>query len=206
MTFSIEYFDKFLELHDGKLSRVFDSLLDELFVGDSNACGEEVERRVTLEVHAFVKRQDLVCKYAWAVPTQDALDVLAAHRPILEIGAGTGYWAYLLREHYGVDILAYDKHPPLTKWTGVLKGRPVKARKYPNRTLFLCWPPYSHPMATESLKYYQGQTVIYVGEWNACTADDEFHELLEAEWTQTQRVSLPNWIGIRDEMFVFERN
>ena len=42
-----------------------------------------------------------------------ALLALAARAPLLEIGAGTGYWAHRLRG-MGVDILAYDLEPPGT--------------------------------------------------------------------------------------------
>ena len=45
--------------------------------------------------------------FALMVPCAAALDVLAEHAPLLEIGSGSGYWAALLRAR-GVDILAYD--------------------------------------------------------------------------------------------------
>ena len=45
--------------------------------------------------------------FALIVPCATALDVLAEHAPLLEIGSGSGYWAALLRAR-GVDILTYD--------------------------------------------------------------------------------------------------
>jgi hypothetical protein len=44
-------------------------------------------------------------KYAFGVPGNYALDCLARYGPLVEIGAGTGYWARCLRER-GVDIVA----------------------------------------------------------------------------------------------------
>ena len=38
-------------------------------------------------------RKDAVQQYAWAVPTEEALDVLSEHAPLVEVGAGSGYWA-----------------------------------------------------------------------------------------------------------------
>jgi hypothetical protein len=52
-------------------------------------------------------RQHLTHKYAFGVPGDEALECLARYGPLVEIGAGTGYWARCLRER-GVDIVAYD--------------------------------------------------------------------------------------------------
>ncbi|KAL3913393.1 MAG: hypothetical protein SGPRY_007996, partial [Prymnesium sp.] len=58
--------------------------------------------------------------YAFAVPSKKvnsapwpcvALEVLASHSPLVEMGSGTGFWAAALRER-GVKVTAYDSHPP----------------------------------------------------------------------------------------------
>ena len=56
-------------------------------------------------------RDRLVARYSWAIPNDEAIRVLAAHAPLIELAAGTGYWAYLLRAR-NVDILAFDTYPP----------------------------------------------------------------------------------------------
>eukprot|EP00897_Mesotaenium_endlicherianum_P009382 jgi/Mesen1/8472/ME000478S07970 len=50
--------------------------------------------------------------YSWAVPTGEAIDAIVKSAPggVLEIGAGTGYWAHLLRQR-GVQVAAYDLQP-----------------------------------------------------------------------------------------------
>ncbi|TMB41280.1 MAG: hypothetical protein E6J53_10650 [Chloroflexi bacterium] len=53
-------------------------------------------------------RSHLVRKYAFGVPDESALAAIARYAPIVEIGAGTGYWARCLRER-GVDVIAYDE-------------------------------------------------------------------------------------------------
>ena len=52
-------------------------------------------------------------KFSYAIPTEEVLRVLClpVFSPIVEIGAGTGYWAYLLRRRH-VKIHAYDTYPP----------------------------------------------------------------------------------------------
>ena len=69
--------------------------------------------------------------YAFAVPNEMALNELSLHSPIVEVGAGTGYWSSLLK-HKGVDIVAYDIKPPATDHlvpTEEEEGGPPKKRK-----------------------------------------------------------------------------
>ena len=50
--------------------------------------------------------------YAWSVPCEEALRSIAQASPngVLELGAGTGYWASLLRSR-GVPVACYDRVP-----------------------------------------------------------------------------------------------
>lgn len=48
--------------------------------------------------------------FSWAIPTEEALDVLARYAPLVEGGPGTGYWAALLQAR-GVEAVAYDLSP-----------------------------------------------------------------------------------------------
>src|SRR5262245_27260787 len=57
------------------------------------------------------RRRELASTFSWAIPTETALAVLAKHAPLVECGAGMGYWTALLRSR-GVDAIAYDLLPP----------------------------------------------------------------------------------------------
>ncbi|KAL7520981.1 hypothetical protein ACHAWX_005666 [Stephanocyclus meneghinianus] len=49
---------------------------------------------------------------AFAIPSNAVLRTIITHAPrIIEVGAGTGYWSYLLSK-LGADVVAYDAHPP----------------------------------------------------------------------------------------------
>lgn len=48
--------------------------------------------------------------YAFAVPSAEALAALAKHGPLVEWGAGTGYWAAML-QRAGADVVALDCQP-----------------------------------------------------------------------------------------------
>ena len=158
------------------------------------------------------KRRVWTREFSWAIPTDSALQIIADLGPIVEIGAGTGYWAHLLRA-MGVDVKAYDLYPPsengwhpgAAQWTKVVEGGPERAGFHEDRTLVLCWPPYSSEMAANALKVYQGTTVVYIGEGNGgCTGDDEFHELLESHW-DIELHQIPQWYGIHDILHVCKR-
>ena len=118
--------------------------------------------------------------FAWAVPTEDAIAAIARHAAaVVEIGAGAGYWAWLLRQA-GVEVAAFDIAPPAFTWTEVRVGGEAVARDYPGKALFLCWPPWGAGMATRALAAYAGQTVIYIGEWMGGAAEPSFFAGLNA--------------------------
>src|SRR4029077_10403600 len=57
------------------------------------------------------RRRELASLFSWGVPNEAALQVLEAHAPLVECGAGMGYWSALLRAR-GVDVVAYGAPPP----------------------------------------------------------------------------------------------
>lgn len=110
---------------------------------------------------------------AYVLAEAALLDVIARYAPIVEIGAGTGYWAHLLRER-GVDVLAYDQapaggprenryHPGAAPWSEVLQGDASALAGHTDRALLMCWPPAFSELG-DVLRHYAGDTVIYVGD------------------------------------------
>lgn len=158
-------------------------------------------------------REDLVRRYAWAVPNTLALRAIAAHGPVVELGAGNGYWSMLL-EAAGVDVVAYDADPtaqnPYTNgdpWFEVRTGGVESIDAHQDRTLLLCWPPRNDPFACDALAAYQGDTVCYVGEgWGGCTAPGEFFDELQARFTRIERVSIPTWLDLGDDLSIWVRD
>lgn len=176
-------------------------------------------REMDLEMKGFGARRELCRDYAWAIPTPEAVDAIAALGPIVEIGAGAGYWAMMLRL-LGCVVHAYDSHPPYGEdgpdanhyhkgavcWSPVRKGGPEMVAEHPDSTLFLCWPPYNEPMAAEALALYTGDRVVYIGEGDGgCTADDAFHEALGLGFVEEREIEIPQWCGIHDTLRIFKR-
>lgn len=165
-------------------------------------------RKLTME--RYVLRQALVAKYAWGIPSDAAIELLLRYSPLVEMGAGTGYWAGLIRSAGG-DVLAYDRYPPPDRrnrwhagqptWSEVQPGGVKRLRLHPDRTLFLCWPPDDEPMGIESLTAYPGRTVVFAGETGA--GSDLAREL--DRWDLVETLDIPQWEGIRDRLFVLRR-
>lgn len=162
----------------------------------------------------YEERLSLVREFAWALPDEEAIQLVASYSPIVEIGCGLGYWAALVEDRGG-DVVAYDAclDPDSNiyvsdsgAWVDVRIGGPLAAAQHPDRALFLCWPPYDDTLAFDSLAAYRGDTVIYVGEGEGgCTGDDMFHILLSEEWERVADHRIPRFAGINDTLTVYRR-
>ena len=150
--------------------------------------------------------------FAYAVPTGEALELLARYAPILEIGAGSGYWASLLRQG-GVEVAAFDKFAIADNeyfdgnsptYTKVERGSDNVVRKYPGHTLFLCCPPPNHKLALNCLNQFCGKHVAIVGDVSYC-ATVEFYQQL-ADWDFEAEVILPRFPGYDDSLTIYTRH
>lgn len=187
------------------------------------------------ESERLMVRREVTCQYAFSVPTDEALDLIGSYRPIVEIGAGTGYWAALLR-HRGVDVVAYDHKPaghPDNWWyadarrfTHIDLGATYSLRDHGDRTLLMSWPPHNESLAERALDVYEragGQRLIYIGTgYGECCATNAFFGRLgettydeandwdgdehpDALWREVARLDLPQWDDIDDALWVYER-
>jgi len=143
--------------------------------------------------------------FSWAVPTDEAIAAIGRYATtVVEIGAGSGYWAWLMRQA-GIAVAAFDTDPPAFTWTGVAKGDERALLVYPKSTLFLCWPPWGTAMAANALTLHRDDYVIYVGEWMGGNADARFFALLAAEFEGIDAVEIPQWHNRDDHLLVFRR-
>jgi hypothetical protein len=160
------------------------------FAGDNRLLVEWRDGVGTLstdEVDALTER------FAFAIPTDLALAVISEHSPrgVVELGAGTGFWAHLLHSA-GVDVVAYDRAPPgspdnrwfhsSAAWFPVATGDETVVDRHSDRTLLIVWPTRNEVWAADALDRYAaagGTTVVYVGEGpGRRTGDARFHALL----------------------------
>ena len=170
---------------------------------------------------------------AFAVPSPAAVDMMRRHSPLVEMGAGVGYWAKLA-EDAGAQVDAFDSAPPrragadgagrskggggarrakntfhgeCPAFVHVGRGGPetLAQPRWRGHTLLLCYPPPGSPMAAECLKAFSGETCIHIGEWLGDTGAPSFEELLAAEWSLKERLLLPNWGDTFEDLTVWRR-
>jgi hypothetical protein len=164
------------------------------------------------------RRRELADRFAWAIPSSSALDAIVRHGPLVEGGAGRGYWAALLRAR-GADIVASDATGPGRAsafhragggtWTEVGVATTVDAvRRHRDRTLFLCWPPHDDDSGSfGALGAYRGDILVYVGGGrDGASGTLRFHRELAANWSAIEIVGVPRWPGIGDRLVVYRRN
>lgn len=143
--------------------------------------------------------------FSWAVPTEEAIQtILRNTRRIVEIGCGSGYWAWLLHQR-GAQVVAFDTHPPVHIWHPVGIGDEREAARFPNHALFLCWPPWESDMAFNALRYYHGDLVVFVGEWMRGCANARFFSLLISRFDCIDSTNIPQWFMRDDKLLIFRR-
>jgi hypothetical protein len=127
----------------------------------------------------WAARLDLAQRYSYVLPDAHLVTALRELGPLVEMGAGTGYWARELRAH-GVDVVAFDQAPTdgdadnryhgrTPTWTQVLQGDQTVLTEHAGRALFLCWPPLFSSLG-DCLRHYEGNTVAWLGDGGYRTA------------------------------------
>lgn len=132
-------------------------------------------------------------RYAYGIPSGEALALIADASPdgVVELGAGTGYWARLLHDR-GVDVVAYDLRPPddganesfdaAPSWFPVRPGGFDAVGVHPERTLLLVWPTWDESWPGDAAACFHaagGRRLVFVGEGpGGLTGDSVLHALL----------------------------
>ena len=171
-----------------------------------------------MDIDEFIRRRDYANQFGWSVPSKEAIEKIkefVGNESVLEVGAGRGLWAKLMQDA-GISVVPTDyfvshgieKEKNPRTFTEVEKLKHLDAvNKYgDNKVLMLSWPPYNDPMAYETLKNFNGDKLIYIGEGvGGCTADDQFCKLLNELWQEIEIIDIPQWSGIHDYLTLYVR-
>ena len=154
-------------------------------------------------------RQHYIAAFGFAVLDQATVQAIRPFAPLIEAGAGTGYWAWELQEA-GINIVATDPNPKtrwpnIPTWTSVLPlSGPDAIRLYPHRNLLVCWPDQHRPWAAHTALACQAQFLLYVGETeNGCTATPEFFQALTHRYSLVRTVPIPQFAGQADQLRIY---
>jgi hypothetical protein len=145
----------------------------------------------------------LQATYAYAIPSPETIGWIShfcAGRPVVEMGAGRGYWAAQM-SRAGMTVDAYEMDPPdkagnvsfpqvkgqADVWYPVNELEAAREDAWSDHVLFLCWPPgWGDTMASDTLAKFEaagGNRLIYIGEpKGGKTGNDAFFEALSAHW------------------------
>jgi len=166
---------------------------------------EQLESKDSFKAQTwFGDRKSLVEKYAWSIPSDEVIEYIAEHSPVQELGAGSGYWTHELRKA-GARVRAIDIDPPEDTWSRVITGDESLIDELP---LLLVWPPVHSSMAYDALREHAasgGSDVFYVGEWDGCTANKQFHTTLEHEYEFVKSIDLPSYKHIYDNFYHYRK-
>ncbi|MCX7679455.1 MAG: hypothetical protein N2316_09575 [Spirochaetes bacterium] len=120
----------------------------------------------------------------------------------------------------GANVVAYDKRVPSENcpwdfancnpwhddtWFFVEEGNEKMAGCFPERTLFLCWPPLQDSMATEAALLHRkagGRKLIFVGSNFSC-ANEEFFKFLDS-CRNIVDMEIPSWPTITEVLRIVE--
>jgi hypothetical protein len=173
--------------------------------------------------------RDFLCHlYAYATVPDSSLErimeLLSQHKVrngIIELGAGTGYLAQLLRQK-GVKVEAYDicpTHksdgneyhggtPPFVRVEKGNVGILSSVTGLAHKALLLCYPPPKSSMAYDALQRFVevgGNVFIHVGEFKGLTGSTDFERYLQKKFHCVERSPCLTWGTDASEMTVWTK-
>jgi hypothetical protein len=119
---------------------------------------------------------------------------------VVELGAGTGYWARLIQDRGG-EVVAFDNwswqnSSPL--WFPVATGNESVLDNYADRTLLLVMP--GRPgKADQFVRHWKGDRLVVVTGGGFPFTDDPFREtaVFEGGWQLLEDRKLPEAVGTK---------
>ena len=131
------------------------------------------------------------------------------------VGAGSCALEWELN-HRGFDIIPTD----INHWNGThhfletgaawleplqMDGVDVAAQCLPDENLLFSWPEYGEPWTDEVLLRFNGNLLIYIGEWRGCTGGPNFHDILLRRYDIIAELGITTFPYIHDRVFVAQR-
>jgi hypothetical protein len=156
-------------------------------------------------------REQAILQFGFSIPCAEVLDALAQHQPIVEIGAGSGYWTALMR-HRSIDVIGTDPDAQ-GWWEQVGQYDPYQVnlearqalRRWPKHTVFCSWPSLKEPWLLQALRsMHIGRRLILIEE-DAC-ADEKTWAYRDQRFSNEAYISVPAWWGCNDRCGVWRRS
>lgn len=159
-------------------------------------------------------RKAFTRRWGFSIPCAEAIDILSDLGPLVEIGAGTGYWSALAR-NAGIDIVATDP-APASNAHGFQTGRYIETQRMaadeairanPGRSVFCSWPTEGETWATDAVAQMEiGRRLALIGTARGgITGAPSLFDLLDAEFQLEQTLDIPQFPQVADYFAVYVR-
>ena len=163
-------------------------------------------------LQSYIIRRQFCQHFSWAIPSKQAIKSIKSFvkkDKVLEVGAGLGLWAALMKNK-GINIIATTTYnlnhtysiKPRT-WINVNIMDNIEAiRSYPEHTcLFVCW---GDEVLNSSLEEFKGDKIIVIGEEaGGCT---DYLEENDFGFKLVETIEIPQWSGIHDMIFFYKKD
>ncbi len=152
-------------------------------------------------------------RYGYGVPCREVLDLIARYGPLLELGAGNGFWSFWLRRK-GCDVIATDPkeggmHNRNNWLSDLVEVGAVEALgMYPGRNVLMVWPHYHSTWPSDVVQRMKpGQVLCYVGErpFGCCAPLTFFSSLKRNGFGMLHRRRTPSWDKVTDYLTVYRK-
>lgn len=156
------------------------------------------------------ERRIFIKQFGFSVPSAEAIEILSKHQPILEIGAGTGYWSRLLNLNQ-IDVIATD--PQLSNPGGFqhqayfpcLKLDAVQAiSHHSGRNIFCSWPSLNENWLKEAAKLLDKDQFLFAVYEEAC-ANEETWDYIRENFEEICDLELISWYWTHDRFMGWKK-
>lgn len=153
--------------------------------------------------------------WGYSVPCAEAVIALRKLRPLVEVGAGTGYWTAMLQSA-GHDMIATDLQAEGVLSHGFrigahcsiesLEGQEA-VRLHPERDVFCSWPTQGSTWVLSAAQAIQpGRRLALIADGpGGVTGTPELFDFLTEKFEVTNRVILPQFKNAYDHLTVYLR-
>jgi hypothetical protein len=201
-------------INSGDIDTVYSIIDDEYSKNSKNPC--------LYDPIGYMTREIFTREASWTIPDPEAIENitdLIEDGIALEVGAGKGLWAALLKNRlkekgYNGTIIATDDfswkiYTENTCFTQVKNLSAVDAvnEHQEANILILSRPPFGESMAYDSLTTFKGDYVVYIGEGKGGScADWNFYFCLQDEWEFLDySPNIRKWCGDNDDITFYKR-
>lgn len=163
---------------------------------------------------AFMARDAFIREIGFAIPCKEAIETVVAGGPVVEVGAGSGFWSALVAQAGG-NVRACDYpggqdyafQPARFMDCSPSEGAEF-VRAHPNHNVLMVWPCYQKTWSAEVAKAMApGRTLYLVSEGEGgCVGCDDLFSVIDTDFSEAAFLRIPVWPTIGDRLTVHVKN